>query len=86
MIFQEKYFAWDIGQYVYCNDLLSPVCDVKNIEINHSFLLKPFSFFFLINFYFYFHQIYKHWILNPKKNLFLQENDQKTNKQTKKLL
>ena len=32
---------WDIGQYVYCNCLLTS-CNVINSEINLIFLIKPF--------------------------------------------
>ena len=36
--------SWDIGQYVYCNSLLTRLwrCDVINFEINLIFLIKTF--------------------------------------------
>ena len=34
----------EILDNVCCNYMSSPICDVRNFEINHSFLIKPFSF------------------------------------------
>ena len=33
--------SWNIGQYVYCNCLLTRLCDVINFELNLIFLTKP---------------------------------------------
>ena len=33
------FITWDIGQYMYCNFLLTSACDVLNFEINLIFLM-----------------------------------------------
>ena len=72
--------------HIRTHDVFLKVSDLK-IENLSEFYFKHNSFFFLNKFLFLFSSNLQ--TLNSKflkKKFFLQENDQKTNKQTKKLL